>query len=154
MTTTCAVCNGLGQTSMNHGHSGHVHAEGHGGCMSVHRSRQPLLVTTSQNEQTINLDITAAKNWMIEAEFETVNLKWVNLSKSGRRGTVVIQNDRNDGGTVTVNVENTDAIKTGETVSGAATLPITIPNLKHAVIEYYVSGPASKRVILRTFAEQ
>ena len=142
-----------GQTT-NHTHGGHVHAEGHGSCMSVHRSRQPLLVTTAQNEQTIQLDITAAKNWMIEAEHEIVNLKWVNLTKSGRRGTVVVQNDRNDGGTVTVNCENTDAIRTGENVPGSITLPVTIDNLKHAVIEYYVSGPASKRVILRTFKEQ
>ncbi len=136
MSATCNACQGLGTV--------HTHIGGEQGCGSVHRSRQPLLITTHTNNQNVVLDVSAAKNWFVECEHSPVTFELVNASKSGRRGTIVVKNDRNDGEAVELSYSTSSVI-----VVGSHALPVSIPNTRHIVIEYTISGPTNIVPILR-----
>ena len=118
--------------------AGKAHSCEGGGCSSQHRSRTPLAIVTTSENQTVTLDTTAAKNFYVEVEHATVTLTFANVTKPGRKGVIVVRNDRNDGGACTIHSGNSDAI-----VMGTNTFPYTLPNLKHLLIEYYTNGPNS-----------
>jgi hypothetical protein len=109
-----------------------------GGCSSQHRSRTPLAIVTTSENQTVTLDTTAAKNFYVEVEHAAVTLTFANVTKPGRKGMIVVRNDRNDGSACAIHSGNSDAI-----VMGTNVFPYTLPNLKHLLIEYYTNGPNS-----------
>lgn len=104
---------------------------------NAHRTRTPLLVSTTEEAGSITLDASQHKNWHLNLGHSTTTLLLTNVI-SGRRGHVVI--DNTTAAPVTLNLANSGALyfnANGATTATDAEGIISVTITTHVVLRYY-----------------